>query len=155
MTSIQIDPLAFSAGPLSVTWYAVSYVFGVCVVMLYARRLASGYWRPSQIQPQHVTLLIVSSFFMMLLLARFGYALIYEPTLFLDPLSLFAIWRGGLSFHGGLVGAALGCVLFAHRSQIPVLVSTDLLCAGAPLAIAAGPVGRTAERRSDESSCLP
>ena len=113
-----IDPIAFSIGPFAIRWYALAYVAGLLGGWFYARRLAARaeLWIPQR-QPKPVDIddLIVWVALGVVLGGRFGYVLFYNLSAYLaHPLEIFAVWRGGMSFHGGLLGAAAAIVLFAR-----------------------------------------
>jgi phosphatidylglycerol:prolipoprotein diacylglycerol transferase len=112
----QIDPVAFSLGPLSVRWYGLMYLFGFAFAMWLAGRRAdapnSGWTR------NEVSDLLFYGFLGVILGGRIGYVLFYNFDLFLaDPTYLFKIWTGGMSFHGGLIGVITAMIWFAHKTQ--------------------------------------
>lgn len=127
-----IRPDLFRIGPFSVRWYAVMYVVGYIVgAKIAARRAARGLVRLS---PADIDAFINYMMISMLLGARLMYAAVYEPGhYFSRPLEFFAIWHGGLSFHGAVIGMVIATALFARRRAIPFLTVTDTLAlAGTP-----------------------
>src|SRR5690554_5205383 len=110
----QIDPVAISLGPLNVHWYGLMYLVG----------LGGGWWlatrrarRPGAVMnEQQVGDLVFWVALGVILGGRLGYVLFYNFDQFLQqPLSLFAVWEGGMAFHGGLIGVILAMLLFARK----------------------------------------
>ena len=129
----QIDPVAISLGPLPIRWYAIAYIAGLLLGWAYARRLAGDdrLWgdvaRPSVISLDD---LLVYAALGVVVGGRLGYVLFYNPSFYLaNPEEIIAVWRGGMAFHGGLAGAALGVWWFARRAQVSALVVADICSA--------------------------
>ncbi len=97
----SIDPVIFSVGPLSVRWYGLMYLVGfIAAYLLAQKRLSQTNWSREQLSD-----LLFWSFVGVILGGRIGYVFFYQFGMFLDdPLYLFKIWAGGMSFHGGLLG---------------------------------------------------
>ena len=110
----QIDPIAFSLGPLHVRWYGLMYLLGFLAAWWLARRRAArpgSTWTPTEVDD-----LIFYSALGVILGGRLGWLLFYGTEQILaDPLSALRIWEGGMSFHGGLVGVLVALGLFASR----------------------------------------
>jgi phosphatidylglycerol---prolipoprotein diacylglyceryl transferase len=137
---ILIDPILIEYGPLRVSWYGLMYVFGFLIsyflVLCQIRKKESGLTRTE----------IESLFFYLIvglaLGARFGYALFYSPGMYLrDPLEIFAVWRGGMSFHGGLIGVVAAGILFSRKNRKSFWKIADLLTVTAPVGLALGRIG--------------
>ena len=122
---------------LSLKWYALSYIAGFFVarqIMVSAVR-KKEYWR-SEIPPTKgssiddlITYLIIG----VILGGRLGYVLFYNPEYYLsEPIKIFYIWQGGMSFHGGLIGVILAAVMFSKRHNIHLLSLSDLLAIATP-----------------------
>jgi phosphatidylglycerol:prolipoprotein diacylglycerol transferase len=140
LTYPNIDPAAFSVGPLTVHWYGVTYLVGFAGGWWLARRRAaragSG-WTPQQVDD-----LLFYVVLGVILGGRLGYTFFYGmPHLLQDPLSLFRIWEGGMSFHGGLLGVLAAVWLFARKLRRPFFELTDFLAPLVPVGLAAGRVG--------------
>jgi phosphatidylglycerol:prolipoprotein diacylglycerol transferase len=134
-----IDPIAFSIGPFAIRWYALAYVTGLLGGWFYARRLAARaeLWAPQR-QPKPVDIddMIVWVALGVVLGGRVGYVLFYNLSTYLaNPLEIFAVWRGGMSFHGGLIGAALAIILFARTRGLSALTLLDLASTVAPIGL--------------------
>jgi phosphatidylglycerol:prolipoprotein diacylglycerol transferase len=135
-----VDPVAFRLGPLSVKWYGLAYIAGLLLGWLYIKQLLGrpGLWtgdRPP-LEPQKVDDLLIYMTLGVLIGGRLGYVLFYEPRHFLDnPLAIPAVWMGGMSFHGGLLGSILAIVYFARRAKAQVWSLLDLCAAAAPIGL--------------------
>ena len=141
LTHPQFDPVALQLGPLAIHWYGLMYLlaFGLVLVL--------GRWR---IQHQPWTgwtnkMLDDALFYGVLgviLGGRIGYILFYKPDDFLaNPLDIFKVWEGGMSFHGGFLGVVLAMVLFARSRKLHWLSVTDFIAPLVPLGLAAGRLG--------------
>jgi len=134
-----IDPVAISIGPFAIRWYALAYVAGLLGGWFYAKRLAArtGLWGGlKQPKPVDVDDLIVWVALGVVLGGRIGYVLFYNLSSYLShPLEIFAIWRGGMSFHGGFLGAVLAIVLFARSRGLNPLALLDMAAVVAPIGL--------------------
>ena len=136
----EFDPVAIHIGPLPIRWYGLAYVAGILLGWLYARNLvnARSLWPHEKPPATHVQLddFIVWATLGIVLGGRIGYVLFYEFSGFMaDPLSILAVWNGGMSFHGGFLGATLAMILFARRRGLPVWSLFDLVAAAAPIGL--------------------
>src|SRR5438309_5020927 len=105
-----IDPVLISVGPFAIRWYAVGFIIGLVGGWLYARALAArpSLWGASGAPPRSaVDDLLLYVAIGIILGGRIGYVLFYNLEEYLtQPLEIVAIWKGGMSFHGGLAGGA-------------------------------------------------
>lgn len=136
----QIDPVALSLGPLKVHWYGLMYLIGFVLAwylgMRRARRPGSG-WTPQQVGD-----LIFYGALGVILGGRIGYMLFYGGhKLAADPLYLFRLWEGGMSFHGGAIGVLLALALFARKTGKRYFEVTDFGVPLVPLGLLAGRIG--------------
>ena len=136
----QIDPVAFSLGPLSVRWYGLMYLFGFAFAMWLAGRRAdapnSGWTR------NEVSDLLFYGFLGVILGGRIGYVLFYNFDLFLaDPTYLFKVWTGGMSFHGGLIGVITAMIWFAHKTKRHFFTVADFVAPLIPFGLGVGRIG--------------
>jgi phosphatidylglycerol:prolipoprotein diacylglycerol transferase len=134
-----IDPVLVNIGPLPIRWYALAYIAGLILGWWLARRLAAqdALWG-ARLRPSVESLddLLVYAALGVVLGGRMGYVLFYNLDYFLaHPASIPAVWEGGMSFHGGLVGATLGIWLFARRENVPMLSVADICAAVVPIGI--------------------
>jgi phosphatidylglycerol---prolipoprotein diacylglyceryl transferase len=136
----NIDPIAFSIGPLAVRWYGLMYLAGFAIGWwLGTRRIAKGQAPITRAQLDDLLFLVVLG---VILGGRLGYVLFYKPAYYAaHPLEIFAIWQGGMSFHGGLLGVMLAMVVAARRHELDWLRLMDFLAPLIPPGIAAGRLG--------------
>ncbi len=135
-----IDPVALQLGPLAVKWYGLAYIAGLVLGWLYIRRLlgTTHLWAQSgaPIEPQKVDDLLIYMTIGVLVGGRLGYVLFYEPRHFLsNPLDIPAVWRGGMSFHGGLIGSIIAVVTFARRFNAKPWSMLDVCAAATPVGL--------------------
>jgi phosphatidylglycerol:prolipoprotein diacylglycerol transferase len=135
-----IDPVALRLGPLAVKWYGLAYMAGLLLGWLYVKQLLrqDRLW-PSQkhpFTPDKADDLLLFMTIGVLLGGRIGYVLFYEPRFFLGhPLEIPAVWNGGMSFHGALIGSILAIVLFARRVGADAWSVMDLGAAATPMGL--------------------
>ena len=121
----KIPPDILSIGPFHLRWYGVMYLVGYFVgYQLVLARIRRGIGVLTQKELDALLPYLVIG---MLIGARLTYVFVYDfPAYRAHPLNAFAIWTGGLSFHGAIVGMSIAIVLFAWRHKLPVLAITDL-----------------------------
>ncbi len=134
-----IDPVLVNLGPLPIRWYALAYIAGLLIGWWMTQRLAAreAFWG-RRVRPPVDQLddLLVYAALGIVLGGRLGYVLFYNLDYFLiHPAAIPAVWEGGMSFHGGLLGASLGIWLFARRVRVPVLAIADICAAVVPVGI--------------------
>jgi phosphatidylglycerol:prolipoprotein diacylglycerol transferase len=129
-----IDPVAIEIGPIAIRWYALAYIAGLLLGWWLAKRLVA---RPGwQLRPEALDDLLVYVTLAIVLGGRLGYVVFYNlPWYAAHPLEILYVWRGGMSFHGGLLGVLVACWLFARRSRVRFLEIADLIAALAPLGL--------------------
>jgi len=137
-----IDPTLVQIGPVAIRWYGLAYIAGLLLAWAYARALVrrDALWggRPRPAAESLDDLLLYAAFGV-IFGGRLGHVLFYDPGHYLGhPLEIFALWQGGMAFHGGLLGAMAGMALFARRYHAPLLTVFDLVAAGAPLGLLFG-----------------
>lgn len=136
----EINPIAFSIGPLDVRWYGLAYVAGILIGWYYARKLASrpGLWanNKSPITLEQLDDFVFYAAIGIVVGGRVGYVMFYEPDRFLqNPLWLFAVNQGGMSFHGGFLGTTIAMIWFARKHAIPLWSLFDIIAAQAPIGL--------------------
>src|SRR5260221_3204890 len=136
----DFGPVALSIGLLAVRWYGLMYLVGFAGGFWPgARRIAQGLAPVTRAQLDDLLFLIVLG---VILGGRLGYVLFYKPGYYAaHPLEIFAIWQGGMSFHGGLLGVMLAMAFAAWRHRIDWLRLMDFVAPLVPLGIAAGRLG--------------
>lgn len=130
----DIDPVAIAIGPLVIRWYALAFIFGLLAgwgyIGLFLRQ-----------QPHIMTRAQLSDFFTWAIVGvivggRLGYVSFYQaPYYFENPIEVFFVWQGGMSFHGGLIGVVVAIILFARRQKIPMFALGDLVACAAPIGL--------------------
>jgi phosphatidylglycerol:prolipoprotein diacylglycerol transferase len=137
LTHPNIDPVALKIGPLAVHWYGLAYLAAFAVAWGLARfraRRADAPVTPAQIED-----VIFYSALGVILGGRCGYVLFYNFGQFLqDPLWLFRVWEGGMSFHGGILGVIAAMGLYAWRQRINPARLWDFVAPLAPLGLFLG-----------------
>lgn len=134
-----VDPVAFSIGPVDVRWYGLSYMFGLLFAWLYVKYLLrnKALWRGKPpAGPEIADDILLWSTLGVVIGGRLGNVLFYNPVYFFNhPLEIVQLWRGGMSFHGGLLGVVLANYLYGRAKNLPFLSLGDLGCAAAPLGL--------------------
>jgi phosphatidylglycerol:prolipoprotein diacylglycerol transferase len=135
----NIDPVAFAIGPLAVRWYGLMYLLGFAAGWwLGTRRIKKGL---APLTREQFDGLMFAAMLGVILGGRLGHVLFYKPGYYAShPLEIFAIWQGGMSFHGGLLGVILAMAFVARRQRIDYLRLMDFIAPLTPLGIAAGRV---------------
>jgi phosphatidylglycerol:prolipoprotein diacylglycerol transferase len=111
----QFDPVIFHLGPLAIRWYALAYIVGLVTGWQVMRRLVLG--------------------------GRLGYVLFYQPAYYLhNPLQIPAVWTGGMSFHGGMLGVVVALIVFCRLNGIPLLGFADRMGVVTPIGLGLGRV---------------
>lgn len=130
-----IDPVLIEIGPFAIRWYALAYIAGIFFAWWYAKQLAknASLWGPRGAPMTGADLddFVVWAAIGIVAGGRLGYVLFYDLPYFVDnPLDIFAVWHGGMSFHGGFLGVILAMTLFARRRKIPVWSFIDTIAPG-------------------------
>jgi len=135
-----IDPIAISIGPLAIRWYGLMYLVGFAFAFWMAHRCcerSNGVWTREQAGD-----LLFYGFLGVILGGRAGYVFFYQFPLFLDnPLYLFRIWEGGMSFHGGVIGVICAIIFYARKNQRSILAVGDFIVPLLPAGLGAGRLG--------------
>ena len=147
LTFPRIDPVALQIGPLAIHWYGLTYLvaFGL-FVWLARQRLRhpafSSVTQPAPWHPRDAEDLLFYGVAGVILGGRLGYVLFYKPVFYAThPLEILAVWQGGMSFHGGLLGVIVALWLYARRRGRPFWHVMDLVAPCVPLGLASGRVG--------------
>jgi phosphatidylglycerol:prolipoprotein diacylglycerol transferase len=136
----HFDPVALQIGPLAIRWYGLMYLVGFVGGWYLARRRAQ---RPdSPVTKAQVDDLVFYVALGVILGGRIGYMVFYGiEQIVSNPLALFRIWEGGMSFHGGLLGVTLALWLYARRNGCSLLALTDFSAPMVPIGLGAGRMG--------------
>jgi phosphatidylglycerol:prolipoprotein diacylglycerol transferase len=137
LTHPNIDPVAFAIGPLAVRWYGLMYLAGFAAAWgLGLRRIKQGLAPITRAQFDDLIFLAVVG---VILGGRLGYVLFYKPAYYAShPLEILAVWQGGMSFHGGLLGVMAAMWFAARRHKVDYLRLMDFVAPLCPLGLAAG-----------------
>lgn len=136
----NIDPVALQIGPLAIRWYGLAWIGGLIFAWWYAKRLVSNerLWPGGQTpcKPADIDDFLIWAAIGTLVGGRVGYVLFYDFAAFAaNPLQIFAIWQGGMSFHGGFLGTTAAMILFAQRRGMNVWSLFDVVAAGVPVGL--------------------
>jgi len=139
----NINPIAFALGPLVVRWYALAYLFGVLLGAGYAylllRQRTLWYRNTPPFEPPDIWDFAFWAVIGIVVGGRTGYVLFYNLPLYMaHPLDIFALWDGGMSFHGGLVGIMLAMAIFTRSKGGNILSGFDLLACVGPIGLLLG-----------------
>ncbi len=135
-----IDPVAVSFGPFAVKWYGLAYVAGLLLGWLYIKKLVGDgrLWAGGKAP---ITAEAVDDLFLWVALGvvlggRLGNVLLYDAGYYLrHPLEIFQIWKGGMAFHGGMLGVIVAAWLFGRRYDVRPLTIMDLTAAAVPIGL--------------------
>ena len=147
LTYPQFDPVALRIGPVAVHWYGLTYLAAFALFMLlarmrlrqppYAQLVRAGVWHKSDVED-----ILFLGILGVILGGRLGYCLFYKPGWYLsNPLDIFKVWQGGMSFHGGLLGVIGALVWFAKSRKRPLVQVLDFVAPCVPTGLAAGRLG--------------
>lgn len=140
MTFPQIDPVLIHIGPLAIRWYGLMYLFGFLAAYGLIRHLSR--LRALPLDSDGTADLLFFGALGVVAGGRLGYVLFYNPGWYLShPLEVFAIWQGGMSFHGGLLGVVAATLIFCRRRRLPVLLTGDILVTAATVGLGLGRLG--------------
>ncbi len=133
----DLDPVAFQMGWVVIRWYSLAYIFGLLGAWLLARKM-------SRVSKSVFTVLKIDDFLIwatvgIIVGGRLGYVFFYNLGYFLEfPAQIPALWQGGMSFHGGLIGVLVATLLFAKKKEISPLAMGDILVCVAPVGLFLG-----------------
>jgi len=130
----QFNPIALEIGGLKIHWYAITYIFGFAAAWLlgnYRADRSKGLWTREQVSD-----FLFYSYLGVILGGRIGYVIFYHFDFFLaDPLYLFKIWQGGMSFHGGFLGVLFATWYFSKKTSKNFFTVADFIVPLVPLGL--------------------
>jgi phosphatidylglycerol:prolipoprotein diacylglycerol transferase len=136
----NIDPIAISLGPLKIHWYGLMYLLGFAAVWVLGQKRINKPWSP--IKQEELEDWVTYGSLGVILGGRVGYILFYNFGQFIhDPLVLFKVWQGGMSFHGGLLGVFFSMWLFGRKYHRTMLELTDFCAPAIPVGLGLGRIG--------------
>lgn len=135
----DIDPVALSLGPVVIRWYALAYLTAFLAGWGYARRLNRLYHGPEAVPDSTIDDFMTWIILGVILGGRLGYVLFYNADYYVqNPLAIFQVWHGGMSFHGGAIGVILAIVAFSWRRNLNCFRLADIVCATVPIGLFLG-----------------
>lgn len=136
----QIDPVFLRLGPLQFRWYGLMYLLGLLAAYFLIRARAKA--THVDLTKEHLHDLIVYAALGVFAGGRLGYTLFYNFSYYIQhPLSIFAVWEGGMSFHGGLIGTCFAIWLFCRRRGFPLYTIADIAAQAVPIGLGLGRLG--------------
>ncbi len=154
----NIDPVFLRIGPLQFRWYGLMYLLGLAAAYFLIKFRAAA--QKIALPKQQIFDMIVFAAVGVFLGGRLGYCLFYNFSYYVEhPLKIFAVWEGGMSFHGGLLGTSLALWLFSRRQGLPLYTVADLAVFTAPIGLGLGRIGNFINgelygRPTDVSWCM-
>ena len=138
MFTHNFDPVLLDFGIIAVRWYSLSYIFGILIGWWYGKKIITRLFGIEKGESKLnlfddlITYLIVS----LVVGGRLGYVFFYNFSYYLsNPLDIFKIWEGGMSFHGALIGIIVGTFLFSYQRKIKTLIFLDIIACVSPIGI--------------------
>ena len=129
-----IDPVIVSLGPFAIRWYALAYIAGLVIGWRYCLAIAKQ--PPEVARPQDIDDFLVWATLGVVLGGRIGYILFYNLGQYsAEPLEIFAVWHGGMSFHGGALGVIVAIILFCRQRHISLLAFADIIVCAVPIGL--------------------
>lgn len=141
LTHPQFDPVALHFGPLAVHWYGLMYLLGFTLFLWLGKQRLRALNRPGW-DDKFLDDLLFYGVLGVVLGGRLGEVLFYQPGYyFSNPLEMLAVWKGGMSFHGGFLGVLAAMAVFAQRRKLHWLQLMDFIAPLVPLGLGAGRIG--------------
>jgi phosphatidylglycerol:prolipoprotein diacylglycerol transferase len=137
----EVNPTIIKIGPLAIRWYGVMYLIGFTASYLLVM------YQLKRTKKKNITIQDIGSLYSFLILglilgARLGYVIFYDLGAYLrSPLEIFAVWHGGMSFHGGLIGSILAGIVYCRKNKIDFWELSDLIIVTAPIGLGLGRLG--------------
>lgn len=126
-------------GFLEIRWYSLAYIFGIFLGFYYAKYLIKKFWYKENINVQVLDNFLIYLILGIILGGRLGYILFYNFNYYYqNPLEILFLWRGGMSFHGGVIGVLIASLIFAKKNNVKILVLTDIVVCATPIGIFLG-----------------
>ena len=131
----NFDPVAFNFFSIEIRWYSLAYIFGIIIGWVYSKKYLINDKSILNIFDDFITYLIIG----VILGGRLGYILFYNLDYYLNNLNeVLMLWKGGMSFHGGVIGVVISTILFSKKHNINPFTFLDLIAVVAPIGIFLG-----------------
>ena len=128
----NFDPVALEIFSLEIRWYSLAYIFGIILGWILAKKLFIQDIEVKNKFDDYLTYLIIG----IILGGRLGYIFIYNLSFYINnPLDIFKIWQGGMSFHGGLIGVIFASIFFAKKNNQNPFLYLDIVALAAPVGL--------------------
>ena len=132
MFTNNFDPIAFQVFSFEIRWYSLAYIAGILLGWLYCKKKIIKDKVLFNLFDDFITYVIIG----IILGGRLGYALFYNLNYYLEnPIEIFMVWNGGMSFHGGLIGVIIASLLFSKKHNMSQFIFLDLVSLTAPIGI--------------------
>ncbi len=132
MFTNNFDPVAFQIFSLEIRWYSLAYIVGILLGWLYCKKELIKNQSIIDLFDDYITYIILG----IILGGRLGYALFYNLGYYLEnPIQIFMVWNGGMSFHGGVIGVLIASKLFSNKHQINQFIFLDFVALSSPIGI--------------------
>ncbi|MDA8852647.1 prolipoprotein diacylglyceryl transferase [Hyphomicrobiales bacterium] len=135
---LNINPIAISIGPINIYWYGIAYMAGMILGLYYALRIVSSQKVRCNldVEKEDIEEIFLWIVLGIILGSRVGYILFYNFAFYLsNPTSIFTLWEGGMSFHGGVTGVIIAIALYSWKNSKPFLEISDIICAVVPIGL--------------------
>jgi phosphatidylglycerol---prolipoprotein diacylglyceryl transferase len=138
--TVNINPILIELGPFRLSWYGLMYVFGFAASYLLVRyQMKRKDFGISKLEVENLYFYLILG---LVIGARLGYVLFYDLKMYLaDPFEIVAIWHGGMSFHGGLIGVVIVGIVFCWKNKKSFWKVSDLIIVTAPIGLGFGRIG--------------
>lgn len=138
--TVNINPILIELGPFRLSWYGLMYVFGFAASYFLVRyQMNRKDFGISKLEVENLYFYLILG---LVIGARLGYVLFYDLKMYLaDPFEIVAIWHGGMSFHGGLIGVLIVAIVFCSKNKLSFWKVADLVIVTAPIGLALGRIG--------------
>ncbi|EJF86613.1 prolipoprotein diacylglyceryl transferase [Bartonella rattimassiliensis] len=135
-----LNPVIIQMGPIALHWYGFGYMVGILFAWWYAQKLLkkTSLWHRNRppMDKEKIGDFVVWSAISIVVGGRLGQVLVWDPIYYFNhPSAIIAVWDGGMSFHGGLIGITITMIWFAHKNHINIYAMFDIIAAGAPIGI--------------------
>ena len=131
----NFDPVAFTILSLEIRWYSLAYIFGILIGWYLSKKFFIDNDKIKGAFDDYITYVIVG----IILGGRLGYVFFYDFSYYFNnPLEIFQIWNGGMSFHGGLLGVILASILFSKSKNLDVFEFLDVIAIVTPVGLFLG-----------------
>ena len=132
----NFNPILFDFGIIAIRWYSLAYIFGIILGLSYGKYLIKKFYFQQNVKAHHLDDFLIWIVIGIILGGRTGYVLFYNLQFYLEnPLDIFKIWTGGMSFHGGMLGIIIATVFYVKKNNISFLLLTDILACVAPIGL--------------------